>query len=102
MNRNVQVNKAPQSKPKKQTVSFNMPPPTPPPLSEWKRAPVAKLRVEDLDFGDFDVDKGRAWWGGGGTKNRRESRALPSDYQQKQVPKIKCKSFSFVSIYGNA
>lgn len=99
INRDSQPNADRPSKPKKQTVSFDMPPPTPPPLTEWKQAPVARLRAADLEFRDFDADKGQSWWASGGTKNRRQSRALPSDYQQKQVPKIKCKSFSHVSIY---
>ncbi|KAJ9355801.1 hypothetical protein DTO027B9_3955 [Paecilomyces variotii] len=73
-------------KQKKQTVQFDMPPPTPPPLSEWKQAPVAMLSAADMEFQTFDADKGKAWWERGGNTNRRRSRALPSDYQ-KPVPK---------------
>lgn len=72
-----------QSKPKreKQTVSFNVPPPTPPPIFEWKTAPIARLGAPDFDFQHVDLDRGKAWWEGGGTGNRRKSRALPKNYQ---------------------
>lgn len=72
-----------QSKPKreKQTVSFNVPPPTPPPIFEWKTAPIARLGASDFDFQHVDLDRGKAWWEGGGTVNRRKSRALPKNYQ---------------------
>jgi hypothetical protein len=68
-------------KPKRNTVSFNVPPPTPPPLSEWKNAPVARLGASEFDFQHLDVDRSKAWWEGGGS-NRRKSRALPSAYQK--------------------
>ncbi|GAB1209315.1 hypothetical protein APSETT445_008087 [Aspergillus pseudonomiae] len=73
---------ASQPKPKRQTVSFDVPPPTPPPLSEWKTAPVARLGASDFDYQNFDVDKSKAWWEGGGSNNRRKSRALPINYQK--------------------
>ncbi|KAL1984377.1 hypothetical protein VTN96DRAFT_9238 [Rasamsonia emersonii] len=76
-----------QQKPKKQTVSFDVPPPTPPPLSEWRDAPVARLRLANREFEHFDADKGKAWWERGGSSNRRQSRALPSDYR-KPPPKV--------------
>ena len=66
-------------KSKRNTVSFDMPPPTPPP--EWKQAPVVRLQVSDMDFQHFDVGKGKAWWERTGTKNRRQSRGLPGDYE---------------------
>ena len=69
------------SKPKKQSVSFNVPPPTPPPIFEWKTAPTARLGSTDFDFQRVDIDRGKAWWEGGGTTNRRKSRALPKNYQ---------------------
>lgn len=78
-----------QSKPKRQTVSFNVPPPTPPPLSEWKGAPVARLCLSDFEFQSLDVPRGKAWWEGG-TSNRRRSRGLPNTYQP-PVQKPKCK-----------
>ncbi|KAJ6083875.1 hypothetical protein N7486_010675 [Penicillium sp. IBT 16267x] len=68
-------------KPKKQTVSFNVPPPTPPPLFEWKNAPIARLGATDFDFQNLDMDRSKAWWEGGGTTDRRKSRALPKNYQ---------------------
>ncbi|KAF7592199.1 hypothetical protein BBP40_000540 [Aspergillus hancockii] len=46
-----------QPKPKRQTVSFNVPPPTPPPLSDWKTAPVARLGASDFDYQNLDADK---------------------------------------------
>lgn len=70
-----------QSKPKKQTVSFNVPPPTPPPIFEWRNAPTARLGAADFDFQHLDIDRSKAWWEGGGTTNRRKSRALPKNYQ---------------------
>lgn len=69
------------SRPKKPNVSFNVPPPTPPPVFEWKNAPPAHLGVADFDFQNLDMDRSKAWWEGGGTKNRRKSRALPKNYQ---------------------
>ena len=76
-----------QPKAKKQTVSFNVPPPTPPPLSEWKNAPVARLGAVEFDFQSFDAEKSKAWWEGG-TSNRRRSRALPKDYQNPPAQKL--------------
>ena len=78
-----------QSKPKRQTVSFNVPPPTPPPLFEWKGAPVARLCLSDFEFQSLDVPRGKAWWEGG-NGNRRRSRGLPNTYQP-PVQKPKCK-----------
>jgi PhoD related phosphatase len=71
----------------RQTVSFNIPPPTPPPLDEWKRAPVARLSLAHRDFERIDVDKGKAWWEQDASSNRRKSRALPSNYR-KPGPKV--------------
>ncbi|EAW10726.1 uncharacterized protein ACLA_051980 [Aspergillus clavatus NRRL 1] len=81
-----------QMKPKKNTVSFNVPPPTPPPLSEWKNAPVARLGASDFDFQHLDTEKSKAWWEGGGS-NRRKSRALPSNYQKPAQKLTENKSF---------
>lgn len=69
-----------QTKPKRHTVSFNVPPPTPPPLSDWKNAPVARLGLSDFEFQNFDLARSKAWWGGG-NGDRRRSRALPNNYQ---------------------
>lgn len=66
---------------KRQTVSFNVPPPTPPPIFEWKAAPIAQLGATDFDFQHLDMDRSKAWWEGGGTNNRRKSRALPKNYK---------------------
>lgn len=65
---------------KRQTVSFNVPPPTPPPIFEWKNAPIARLGSADFDFQHLDMDRSKAWWEGG-TNNRRKSRALPKNYK---------------------
>ncbi|EEA20129.1 hypothetical protein TMatcc_000103 [Talaromyces marneffei ATCC 18224] len=73
-------------KSKRNTVSFDVPPPTPPPLDEWRKAPVAILRLIDRDFERLDVDKGKAWWEKGSSK-RRQSRALPNNYR-KPTPKV--------------
>ncbi|KAH8697764.1 hypothetical protein BGW36DRAFT_427716 [Talaromyces proteolyticus] len=73
-------------KSKRHTVSFDVPPPTPPPLYEWQQAPVARLRLTDRDFERVDLDRGKAWWEEGNSSKRRRSRALPSDYR-KSTPK---------------
>ncbi|RMJ25006.1 hypothetical protein PHISP_04134 [Aspergillus sp. HF37] len=76
-----------QPKPKRQTVSFNVPPSTSPPPSEWKNAPTVRLCASEFDFQNIDVDRSKAWWEGGRTTkggrttNRRKSRALPNEYQ---------------------
>ncbi|KAJ5380114.1 uncharacterized protein N7496_002542 [Penicillium cataractarum] len=70
----------PRSKPR-QTVSFDVPPPTPPPIFEWKNAPVARLGAADFDFQHLDIDRSKAWWEGGASADRRKSRALPKNYQ---------------------
>ncbi|CAG8032393.1 unnamed protein product [Penicillium nalgiovense] len=71
-----------QAKPKKQSVSFNVPPPTPPPIFEWRNAQTARLAAPDFDFQNIDMDRSKAWWeGGGGSKDRRKSRALPKNYK---------------------
>ncbi|KAJ5902811.1 hypothetical protein N7495_003339 [Penicillium taxi] len=66
------------SKPK---VSFNVPPPTPPPIFEWKNSPILRLDSTDFDFQRLDMAQGKAWWEGAGTTNRRQSRALPKNYK---------------------
>lgn len=70
----------PRSKPR-QTVSFDVPPPTPPPIFEWRNAPVARLGGADFDFQHLDIDRSKAWWEGGASADRRKSRALPKNYQ---------------------
>lgn len=76
-------------KPKRNTVSFNIPPPTPPPLFEWKNAPVAKLNLSDFEFQNLDAARIKAWWGEGNS-NRRRSRGLSKKYQMpSQKPKCK-------------
>lgn len=68
-----------QSKPK--NVSFNVPPPTPPPVFEWRGAQPAQLRASDFDFQNLDINRSKAWWEGGDNKDRRKSRALPKNYK---------------------
>jgi hypothetical protein len=80
-----------QTKSKRNTVSFDVPPPTPPPLFEWKAAPIARLEISDFDFQTLDVNKSKAWWEGGGTQDRRQSRALPKNYQKPPAQKLACK-----------
>lgn len=72
----------PQTK-KRPTVSFDVPPPTPPPLDEYKQARVARLRVADRNYEQqIDVDRGKAWWEQDSTSKRRRSRALPADFRK--------------------
>ena len=59
-----------QTKPKKASVSFDVPPPTPPPIFEWKNARPGQLEAADFDFQHVDMDRSKAWWEGGGTKIR--------------------------------
>ena len=78
-----------QSKPK--NVSFNVPPPTPPPIFEWRGAQPARLGASDFDFQNLDIQRSKAWWEGGGSQDRRKSRALPKNYKtpaQKLTGKI--------------
>ncbi|KAL4973700.1 hypothetical protein BDW66DRAFT_99892 [Aspergillus desertorum] len=75
-----------QTKSKRHTVSFNVPPPTPPPLSEWKTAPTVRLGSCDFDLQALDVDRNKAWWEAG-PRDRRQSRALPKGYQKPPVQK---------------
>ncbi|CAI7571375.1 unnamed protein product [Penicillium glandicola] len=70
-----------QAKPKKQSVSFNVPPPTPPPIFEWRDAQPARLAAPDFDFQNLDMERSKAWWEGGGNKDRRKSRVLPKNYK---------------------
>ncbi|KAJ5779667.1 hypothetical protein N7457_007387 [Penicillium paradoxum] len=70
-----------QVKPKKASVSFDVPPPTPPPVFEWRNAHPARLAAPDFDFQHFDMERSKAWWEGGGNKDRRKSRALPKNYK---------------------
>ena len=71
------------SAPSKPKVSFNVPPPTPPPLFEWRTASVARLGASDFDFQRFDADRSKAWWETGESNDRRTSRALPKSFVQK-------------------
>ncbi|KAG5298204.1 MPP_superfamily domain-containing protein [Histoplasma ohiense] len=57
------------------TVSFAVPPATPPPVSEWKNAGVGRLCLEDFDLRDVDLKK--PWWEGGGS-GKKVQQALPS------------------------
>lgn len=68
-----------QSKPK--NVSFNVPPPTPPPIFEWRGAQPAQLRASDFDLQILDINRSKAWWEGGDNTDRRKSRALPKTYK---------------------
>ncbi|KAJ5544679.1 hypothetical protein N7535_006933 [Penicillium sp. DV-2018c] len=70
-----------QAKPKKHSVSFNVPPPTPPPIFEWRNVQPAGLEAADFDFQQLDMERSKAWWEGGGSKDRRKSRALPKNYK---------------------
>ncbi|KAJ5781738.1 uncharacterized protein N7518_010221 [Penicillium psychrosexuale] len=65
----------------KQSVSFNVPPPTPPPIFEWRNAQPARLAALDFDFQNFDVERSKAWWAGASNEDRRKSRALPKNYK---------------------
>lgn len=64
-------------KQKQATVSFDVPPPTPPPLSEWKDGSVCKLRTADFDLRDSHLDK--AWWETGGSRRRRRSQKIDKE-----------------------
>jgi hypothetical protein len=82
----------------KQSVSFDMPPPTPPPVFEWRNAPVARLGASDFDFQHLDISRSKAWWEGGGSKDRRKSRALPKNYQ---TPAQKLTGKQYLAIESN-
>ncbi|KAL1953798.1 hypothetical protein VTO42DRAFT_2259 [Malbranchea cinnamomea] len=65
------------TKTKQATVSFAVPPPTPPPLSEWKNAVVCRLQATDFDLRDSHVDK--AWWEAGGSRRRRRAQKIEQE-----------------------
>jgi hypothetical protein len=68
-----------QSRPK--NVSFDVPPPTPPPIFEWRGAQPARLGTCDFDLQNLDINRSKAWWEGGANNDRRKSRALPKNYK---------------------
>lgn len=75
---------------KRASVTFAVPPPTPPPITEWRNAATGRLRVADFDLRDLDLDK--PWWegGGSGSQRRRHShRAVGGDGRRKVQAKSK-------------
>lgn len=64
-------------KQKQVTVSFAVPPPTPPPISEWKNAVACRLRESDFDLRDSHLDK--SWWETGGSRRRRRSHKIDTE-----------------------
>ena len=72
-----------QGKSKQHTVSFDVPPPTPPPLEEWRNAKIARLCAADFDLRETDAHE--AWWESGGSGKRRRSKGIPKDDDQPQV-----------------
>jgi hypothetical protein len=77
-----------QDKPKQQTVSFDVSPPTPPILMEWRNGKIVRLRAADFDLRETDAK--RAWWEGGGSGRRRRSKGITKDDDQPQImPKSK-------------
>lgn len=80
----------------KQTVSFDVPPPTPPPLMEWKNAPVAKLRAIDLLR---EIDQSVAWWEGGRSDYRRSKSFAPEDSPRMKASKEPPPSSIFIAIF---
>ncbi|KAK2785135.1 hypothetical protein FQN52_008621 [Onygenales sp. PD_12] len=81
------LEKSNQTKPKQHSVSFAMPPLTPPPLEEWKKAVVGRLQVGDFDLRD-DQPK-RAWWEGGGSGRRRTVDGASIEQQAASRPRGK-------------
>ncbi|KAK2867907.1 hypothetical protein FQN49_003347, partial [Arthroderma sp. PD_2] len=65
-----------QSKQKHASVSFAVPPPTPPPVSEWKHAVVGRLCLSDFDLRVPEMD--RDWRGRGGREARYVHRGVES------------------------
>ena len=83
------------TKPKKQNVnvSFDIPPATPPPLYEWKNAPVAKLDNSNFEYKNIEVGGGKDWWNIAGTNpNKRDSMALPKNAYQTASQQTFCTS----------
>ncbi|OJD19647.1 hypothetical protein AJ78_00379 [Emergomyces pasteurianus Ep9510] len=72
------------------SVSFAVPPATPPPQSEWKNAGVARLRLADFDLRDVEVDK--PWWDGGGSRKQIRRKSVSSSEKQQQALKMKIKN----------
>ncbi|PGH09093.1 hypothetical protein GX51_00847 [Blastomyces parvus] len=74
---------------KQHSVSFAVPPATPPPVSEWKNADVGRLRLADFDLREIDGNK--AWWEGGGTGRQRRGNSVSAGQQQQQQHPSKSK-----------
>ncbi|KAJ5823508.1 hypothetical protein N7447_005848 [Penicillium robsamsonii] len=54
---------------------------TKPKKQSWRNAQAARLAAPDFDFQNIDMERSKAWWEGGGNKDRRKSRALPKNYK---------------------
>ncbi|PGH20708.1 hypothetical protein AJ80_03468 [Polytolypa hystricis UAMH7299] len=76
----------------RQTVSFAVPPPTPPPLEEWRSAVVGRLTAAEFNLRVTGGDK--AWWEDGGS-GRRRSKGV--NIEAKQPPRVELKSNSAFS-----
>ncbi|PGH31563.1 hypothetical protein GX50_05656 [[Emmonsia] crescens] len=73
------------------SVSFDIPPATPPPLSEWKNAGIGRLRLADFDLRDVEVNS-KAWWEGGGSGKQRRGNGVSSSEQQQRPSNMKIKN----------
>ncbi|KAF3491810.1 uncharacterized protein GIQ15_01327 [Arthroderma uncinatum] len=65
-----------QTKQKHASVSFAVPPPTPPPVSEWRHAVVGRLCLTDFDLRVPEME--REWRGRGGRGARNAHRGVES------------------------
>ncbi|KAI1938640.1 hypothetical protein LOZ66_003443 [Ophidiomyces ophidiicola] len=66
-----------ESRQKRMSVTFAVPPPTPPPLDEWRSATVCRLPADHLNLHHFDASK--AWWEGGGSGRRKRNQSIAND-----------------------
>ncbi|EEH20793.1 hypothetical protein PABG_03024 [Paracoccidioides brasiliensis Pb03] len=78
-------------KTKQHSVSFAVPPPTPPPLSEWKTAVIGRLFSADFDLRELrNAELEKAWWEGGGSARKSKSNVVA--YEQHSPSKTKPKN----------
>ncbi|EFW14162.1 conserved hypothetical protein [Coccidioides posadasii str. Silveira] len=74
-----------ENKQKRVSVTFAVPPPTPPPLDEWRNATVGFLLRDDFKFQSLD---GKAWWEGKDPERRKRNQSVSQNIPRPS-PKIK-------------
>lgn len=78
-----------EEKKKRASVTFAVPPATPPPLDEWRAAAAVRLPADCFKL--RPIDTGKAWWEGGGSGRRKRGQSISHDVSQSSS-KAKSKS----------